>query len=69
MEQYDLPLPPHYFREFTTPTALPPPDIKRMATVNPEFCALGAKETFADHGEKITPVYVDNKPYLLQYSL
>ena len=58
MEDLDYPLPPHHYQEFAIPDALQPPDIRRLAKLNPEFYALGGIETFVDRHEKITPNYL-----------
>lgn len=65
----DYPYPPHYYKLFTTPDVLKPPNLAKVASKNANFFALGACESFFDSGEKIAPYYLQDKPPLSGYVL
>jgi hypothetical protein len=62
----DYPHPPHHYKQFTTPTAMPPPDIAAISAMNPEFFALGALERFDEGEEKVTPNYLADKRLMIR---
>lgn len=61
MDQFDFPVPPHYYREMTTPAKFAPPSLSRFQQRSAFYYSLDGFEQLDDKEEKVQPNYLENK--------
>lgn len=66
MDQYDFPVPPHYYREMATPNSFAPPDLARIQQRSAYYYSLDGFALIDDREEKLQPNYLENKRQLFE---